>query len=130
MKTRKRWVSSLIATALVGAFIGFGASSAEARATKQGWWIRVNTQKTEASTISFQVGTSRLDRQNWWTWKSGQFTEFDLPAALRNAPRLYIRGIAEPRRKHAWFCVFYRDHGVRHFKFDGDEDHNLKQDES
>ena len=130
MKTRKRWVSSIVAVALFGAFVSVSASTVHAQATKRGWWIRVNKAKTEASTISFQIGTSKIDSRNWRTWKSGQRVEFDLPADLRNVARLYIRGTSNPSNKNAWFCVFYKDHGVEHFEFDGDEDHNMKQDDS
>jgi hypothetical protein len=63
-------------------------------------------------------------------WQPGQRVEFDVPAALRNAPRLYLHATTNPRDKHAWFCVFYGGHGVEHFKFDGDVDHNMKQDDS
>jgi len=127
MKTRRQWVDSVIAIALFGAFVSVGASSAHAQATKDGWWIRVNSHKTEASRISFQIGTSKHDRQNWHTWKSGQDVEFDVPADFRNVDQLYIRGVSAPHDKEASFCVFYRDHGVEHFEFDGDEDHNMNE---
>jgi len=56
--------------------------------------------------------------------------EFDVPADLRGVAELYIRATSTPHNKHAWFCVFYRDHGVEHFDFDGDVDHKMKQDDS
>ena len=130
MKTKRQWVGSLIAVALFGAFGSVGASSAHARATKRGWWIRVNTPGTEASTISFQIGVSKKDRQNWRRWKSGQRVEFDLPADFRNVAQLYIRATSNPHDKKAGFCVFYKNHGVEHFEFDGDQDHDMKQDDS
>jgi hypothetical protein len=130
MNSTRRWVSLVIAVALFGAFGSVGASSAHAQAKKTGWWIRVNTTKTEASAISFQIGTSKKDSRNWRAWKPGYRVEFDVPAALRNIAELYLRATTTPKGKNAWFCVFYRDHGVEHFEFDGDEDHNMKQSDS
>jgi hypothetical protein len=130
MKTRGQWVGSLIAVSFFGAFVSVGASSAHAEATKRGWWIRVNKPKTEASTISFQIGRSVMDRQNWRRWKSGQRVEFDVPAGFRNAAEIYIRATSNPHEKKVRFCVFYRNHGVEHFEFDGDQAHHMKQDDS
>jgi hypothetical protein len=130
MKTIRQWVGSLVAVALFGAFVCVGVVSAHAQAKKRGWWIRVSTSKTEASTISFQIGTSKKDSRNWRTWKSGQRAEFDVPADFRNVSRLYVRATSDPHDKRARFCVFYRDHGVEHFEFNGDEDHNMKPDDS
>ena len=130
MKTRRQWVSSVVAVALFGAFVSVGASSAHAQATKRGWWIRINRAKTEASIISFQIGTSKTDSRSWRTWKSGQRVEFDVPANFRDLAQLYIRATSVPHDKNAWFCVFYKDHGVEHFEFDGDEDHNMKPGDS
>ena len=107
-----------------------GASSAHAQARKTGWWIRVNTTKTEASSISFQIGTSKDASRNWRRWKSGQRVEFDVPADFRKAAQLYIRATSNPHDKKASFCAFYKDHGVEYFEFDGDEDHDMKPDHS
>jgi hypothetical protein len=79
--------------------------------------------------ISFQIGTSKGDSRNWRTWKSGQRVEFDVPAKFRNAVELYIRAHSDPHQK-VYFCVFYRDHGVENFNFDGDSDHQMKQTDS
>ncbi|HEY4282494.1 MAG TPA: hypothetical protein VGM62_05465 [Chthoniobacterales bacterium] len=129
MKTLRQYVGSVIAIALLGAFVSVGASSAQAQAKKTGWWIRVNTTKSVATLISFQIGTHKRDSQNWRTWKAGQRVEFDLPANFRNAAELYIRAHSDPHQK-AYFCVFYRDHGVENFDFDGDSDHHMKQSDS
>ena len=142
MKTRQ-WFGLVIAIALLGAVLGVGASSANAQTTttktvtktrvtrvdKTGWWIRVDTAKTEASSILFQVGLTRADRKDWKTWTAGEPAEFDL-GEMRMWPKLHIRGKAEPKHKKAVFCVFYGDHGVEHFHFDGDVDHNMKPHDS
>lgn len=137
MKTTRQWVGVLIAVALIGAFASIGASSAGAGQTvttvtkvtklkKTGWWIRVNPQKTSATTVSFQIGMTKKDSKMWRTWTPGQSLEFDVPAALLNAAKLYIRATTDPKDKHALFCVFYMDHGVEQFHFDGDVDHEMK----
>jgi hypothetical protein len=145
MKTTRQWIGAAIAAVLLGGLMSVGALSAHAQTsktttvtkvtkvtqvTKTGWWIRVNPEKTVASTISFQVGMTRADRHDWRTWTAGEPEEFDLPIELRNLPKLYLRGIAEPHRKDAVFCVFFGDHGVQHFKFDGDKDENMKSHDS
>jgi len=56
--------------------------------------------------------------------------EFDVPADFRKAAQLYIRATSNPHDKKASFCAFYKDHGVEHFEFDGDEDHDMKPDHS
>ena len=144
MKNRKQWVSSVVAVALFGALVSVGASSAHAQKTrttttvtktkvakvnKTGWWIRINTAKTVASSISFQVGLTRADRHDWRTWMAGEPAEFDL-MDMRAWPKLHIRGKTDPKGKKAVFCVFYGNHGVEHFEFDGDVDKNMKRDDS
>lgn len=96
-------------------------------ASKAGWWVRVNTSKTEASSITFQIGTSKKDRRDWRTWNSNQETEFDVPDAFLTVSELYIHGTSNPNDKNSWFCVFYKANGVKHFDFDDDEDHEMKQ---
>ena len=144
MKIKSHWIRAAIAI-ILGGVISVGASSALAQTTtttkvtkttkvtnvtKSGWWIRVNSQKTVASTISFQVGMTRADRHEWRTWTAGEPEEFDLPIELRNSPKLYLRGITDPKNKDAVFCVFFGDHGVQHFKFDGDKDENMNPKDS
>jgi hypothetical protein len=139
MKTTRQWIGSLIAVALFGALVSVGVTSDAAekvttvtkvtkrtKLTKAGWWIRVNPEKTSATTVSFQIGMTKKDSAMWRTWTPGQPLEFDVPAALLNAAKLYIRGTTDPRNKHALFCVFYMDHGVKEFHFDGDVDHEMK----
>src|SRR5438046_8424944 len=120
MKTTRQWVGSLIAVTLFGAVMSVGASSDAAekvtttttkvtktKLTKAGWWIRVHPEKTSASTFWIQIGTTRKDSKMWRTWKPGEAQEFDVPAELLNAARLYLRGTTDPHDKHARFCVFY-----------------------
>src|SRR5881394_3167480 len=139
MKTTRQWVGSLIAVTLFGAVMSVGASSDAAekvtttttkvtktKLTKAGWWIRVHPEKTSASTFWLNIGTTKRDSKLWRTWTPGQPVEFDVPADLLNAAKLYIQGRTEPLDKHARFCVFYQDHAVREFHFAGYVYHNMK----
>ena len=134
----------MVAVALFGALVSVAASSAHAQKTtttttvtktkvakvdKTGWWIRVDTGKTVASSISFQVGLTRADRHDWRTWIAGESAEFDLKE-MRTWPKLHIRAKTDPKGKKAVFCVFYGNHGVEHFEFDGDVDKNMKPGDS
>src|ERR1044072_85477 len=134
MKT-KQWFGSVIYLALLALCVSAGASSANAQTTtktttvtktriakvnKTGWWIRINTDKTVASSISFQVGLTRADRKQWRTWTAVEPAEFDL-AEMREWPKLNIRAKADTKGKKAAFCVFFGNHGVSHFNFDGDK---------
>jgi hypothetical protein len=131
MKTTRQWVGSLVVVALFGLFVGVGASSAHAQKVKKnGWWIRVNPEKTSATTVWLKIGMTKKDSKLWRTWKTGQALEFDVPVELRNAARLYIHGTTDPHDRHALFCVFYMDHGVEQFHFDGNVDHNMKPSDS
>jgi hypothetical protein len=141
MKTTSRWVSLLIAVAVCGAFASVNASPARAeekvttvtktvtkgpKLTKAGWWIRVHPEKTSATTIWFKIGMEKKGSNLWRTWKPGEALEFDVPAEFLNAAKLYIHGTTDPHNRHAMFCVFYMDHAVREFHFDGTVDHNMK----
>ena len=147
MKINRRSTGALLAVALFGALGVVGASSVEAQSTtttttkttkvrevnavtKSGWWIRINPEKTKATAIAFQIGMTRADRHDWRTWTAGEPVEFDAPIELRELDHLYLRGITEPKSKDAVFCVFFKDHGVQHFKFDGDKDENMKPSDS
>jgi len=140
MRTTRQWIGLVIAVALFGAFASVGASSAGAaekvttvikttkttKLMKTGWWIRVNPNKTSATTIWFKIGTEKKNSKLWRTWKPGEPLEFDVPADLLNAAELYVHGTTDPHDKHALFCVFYMDHGVEQFHFAGYVDHNMK----
>ena len=145
MKIHRQLIGPLVAVALFGAVVSLSASTAGAaekttttttvtkkvtKLTKAGWWIRVNPDKTRATTIYFRIGTSKKDSHDWRSWAPGQSMEFDLPMELGTAPKLYIRGTTDPRNKHAEFCVFYMDHGVEHFAFDGDVDKKMEPTDS
>jgi hypothetical protein len=95
-------------------------------AAKTGWWIKVRTDRTQATSISFQIGTKSEDREPWRVWRSSDATEFDVPEKFLQVERLYIDATANPRGKRAWFCLMYKDHGVKNYETDDriQEDHS------
>lgn len=90
-------------------------------ATKSGWWIRINPNLTTAPAITLQIGTNKLNREEWLVWRAGQPTEFDVPAKYQQSPRLYLRGSVTPIGKKGDLCMMYKDHGVEHLDFKDDE---------
>src|SRR5438045_8878486 len=121
----------LIGTVLVG----FGVQSVRsahaapvipATAMKTGWWIKIRTDRTEATSINFQIGTKSEDREPWCVWRSSDATEFDVPEKYLQVKRIYIDAISNPRGKKAWFCLMYKDHGVKKYETEDriQEDHS------
>ena len=96
---------------------------------KDGWWVRVSLEKQEAPGIVFLVGSSNHNPKPWRIWNTGQPNEFDVPEPYRNVNPLYIKANSTDG-KNSWFCVMYRDRGVKHFDFDDDEDHEMNQGDS
>ena len=45
-----------------------GTSSSSA-VTKSGWWIRINPSGTTARSVTFQIGTSKYNREEWRVWR-------------------------------------------------------------
>jgi hypothetical protein len=99
-------------------------------ATKSGWWVRINTSKTEASAISFLIGTASGNRTPWFTWHSGDPTEFDVPSGYLNVARLYLGAAVSPQGKNGWLCMNYQGNGVKHMDFDDFEDHEKNQNDT
>jgi hypothetical protein len=97
-------------------------------ATKSGWWIKVQKAKQESPTITFSIGSNNHTVEVWRTWNSGEPLEFDVPERFRNINPLYIKAQSSGGR-NSWFCMMYRDSGVKHFDFDDDEDHEESQSE-
>jgi hypothetical protein len=97
------------------------------QATKTGWWIRINPTATTAQVITFQIGTNKLQREEWRVWNSGQPAEFDVPKKYLQVPSLYLRGNVTPIGKFATLCVMYKDRGVEHMSFDDDDSETMSQ---
>jgi hypothetical protein len=99
------------------------------QAAKSGWWIRIIPNGTTAQGITFQIGTSKLQREEWRVWNAGEPAEFDVPGQYLQAPRLYVRGNVTPIGKFATLCVMYKDRGVEHMSFDDDDSETMVQTE-
>ncbi|MGE0128755.1 MAG: hypothetical protein AB7U82_11805 [Blastocatellales bacterium] len=100
---------------------------ASSQATKTGWWVRINPGATTAQMITFQVGTSKFQREEWRVWNTGEPAEFDVPEKYLQAPRLYLRGNVSPIGKLATLCLMYKGRGVEHMSFDDDDSETKSQ---
>ena len=97
------------------------AASTASAASKSGWWVRINPSMTTAQTITFQIGTSKFQREEWRVWRAGEPTEFDVPANYAQAPRLYLRASVTPIGKYGDLCMMFKERGVEHMGFNDDE---------
>jgi hypothetical protein len=97
---------------------------------RDGWWIRINTNQTQATSIDFQIGTKAQDRETWRTWHSNDPVEFDVPAKYRSVEHIYIRATANPEGRRAWFCLMYAGKGVKHFDTDNWQQEDRSQNDS
>jgi len=104
-------------------------TSTSSLATKTGWWVRINPGATTAQLITFQIGTSKVQREEWRVWNAGEPAEFDVPERYLQAPRLYLRGNVTPIGKIATLCLMYKDRGVDHMSFDDDDSETKSQTE-
>ena len=96
-------------------------------ASKKGWWVRINGNLTQAQAVTLQIGTHKLNREEWRIWRAGEVTEFDVPEKFQNAPRLYLRGSVAPIGRMADLCLMYKDRGVEHMDFYDDESETKSQ---
>ena len=106
-----------------------GRSPNSSQAAKTGWWVRINPSATTAQAITFQIGSSKLQREEWRVWNAGEPAEFDVPENYLQAPRLYLRGNVTPIGKFATLCMMYKDRGVEHMSFDDDDSETKSQSE-
>jgi hypothetical protein len=104
-----------------------GRAPISSQAAKSGWWVRINPSATTAQVITFQIGESKLQREEWRVWNTGEPAEFDVPEKYLQAPRLYLRGNVTPIGKFATLCMMYKDRGVEHMSFDDDDSETMSQ---
>ena len=95
--------------------------AAATTATRSGWWIRIDPALTTAQVITFQIGTDKLNREEWRVWRQGDPADFDVPSNYLQAPRLYLRGNVTPINKFASLCMMYKTRGVEHMEFNDDD---------
>ena len=88
-------------------------------ASARGWFVRICRAKTEASEIKVWVGKEGgQDATLLKNWVSSEVElEFDLPAELAAAPKIWIKGEPVPPDGVSYLCVFYGDQVVRHLAF-------------
>jgi hypothetical protein len=127
---RRMFVASIVAGAI--AAIGVIALQAQQQPetplfTKAGWWIRVDGLKTDAASITLQVGTKSADRRAWRAWRTGDAFDFDVPADLQTVKELYLQASANPGGKNTRFCVYFQNVGIKRFDFSGDKDEQIRQ---
>ena len=115
---------------LVFAVFLFGGSAlaqeAKQGTKKDGWWIKVSTQKPESQMIGFYVGATRGSYGFWNVWNPGSPTEFDVPEEYRNSPTLFVLAQTTSGKK-CGFCLMYKSKGVKHFEFDLEDGYEVKQ---
>jgi hypothetical protein len=119
-------LAGVFATVLAATSVIMAQPLRATEATKSGWWVKVQKSKQESPTITFSIGSNNHTVQFWHTWNSGDPLEFDVPDQFRNINPLYIKAQSSGGR-NSWFCMMYRDAGVKHFDFDDDEDHEEQQ---
>jgi hypothetical protein len=106
-----------------------GQAPISSQATRSGWWVRINPNATTAQVITFQIGESKFQREEWRVWNAGEPAEFDVPERYLQSPRLYLRGNVTPIGKFATLCMMYKDRGVEHMSFDDDDSETMSQTE-
>jgi hypothetical protein len=106
------------------AFAQFGQPAKEA--TKEGWWIKVMTQKPESQMMAFYLGATRASYGLWNMWNPGSRAEFDVSQEFINSPTLFILAQTTSGQKCA-FCLMYKSKGVRYFEFDLEDGQESKQ---
>ncbi len=104
----------------------FGGSAFAQEAKKDGWWIKINTQKPESKMIGFYVGATSHSYGFWKSWNPGDPAEFDVPEEFRSGTTFYALAQTTSGVK-CGFCLMYKTKGVKHFEFDLEEDHEAKQ---
>ena len=95
-------------------------------AKKDGWWLKINPEGTQM--IGFYLGANSHSYGFWSVWNPGDPVEFDVSSEFRNSPTLYILAQTTSGVKSR-FCVMNKTKGVKHFEFDLEEDHEMKQTE-
>ncbi len=100
-----------------------------AAAKKDGWWVKVIKQKTEAKAIKLEIGLGGNDASHkpWTTWKSADDAEFDVPDEFKSVAEIWIKGIADPEDRNVDMEIYYKDRCTQKMEFDADEEHEISQ---
>ena len=121
---RYRLAALIFSMMLLGG--GAFAQGAKQAATKEGWWIKVDTQKSKPERMVFYVGSHSRSYMFWTVWNPGDAPEFDVLEEFRSSPTVYVRA-QTTSGVQCRFCLMYKTKGVKRFAFDLEEDHEQKQ---
>ena len=102
------------------------AQGAKPSTTKEGWWIKVDTQTSKPQMMVFYVESHSRSYMFWTVWNPGDSPEFDILEEFRNSPTVYVRA-QTTSGVQCRFCLMYKAKGVKRFAFDLEEDHEQKQ---
>jgi hypothetical protein len=117
----------LIAIFVLLMFFAGSAFAQEAKqAKKDGWWIKVSTQKPASQMIGFYVGASSHSYGFWNIWNPGMPAEFDVSEEFRASPTLFILAQTTSGQK-CGFCLMYKSRGVKYIEFDLEDGQEAKQ---
>ena len=117
--------------AIVSIFLlGGSAFAQEAKqdAKKDGWWIKIITQKEESPMMAFYVGATSHSYGFWRSWNPKNPPEFDVPEELRSGPTFYILAQTTSGQK-CRLCLMHKSKGVKRLEFDLETDYEAKQSE-
>jgi hypothetical protein len=95
-----------------------GEPPAASSAHKDGWWIKINTDRTQCDTIRLDIGVNKESRVEWCVWHKGEAAEFDVKEGYRQVAALYIHATVNPVKKIGAFSMMYKNNGVKHFSLD------------
>jgi hypothetical protein len=112
-------------TVIVAAFFFAGSALAQ-EAKKDGWWIKVSTQKPASQMIGFYLGATGSSYGFWNVWNQGSPAEFDISEEYRNSPTLFILAQTTSGQK-CGFCLMHKNKGVKYFEFDLEDGQEAKQ---
>jgi len=125
MTARRVRVCAVILTVAAIAVVD-GQNSAKLRFTRgrpqfprDGWWLRVDTDKTEATSMQFTFGDNPKDLTGEDTWTSSTPAEMGLPDPLRTARSIHLNAVTTPAGARAVVCVIFQQFGVMHLEFTG-----------
>ncbi len=116
-------------SAIVCVFLFCGgafAQEAKQELKKDGWWLKIHALKNESHDMVFYVGSGSGSYGFWRVWNPGDPAEFDIPEEYRNAPKIFIKAQTTSGLQ-CQMCVMFKSKGVKHFAYDLEEDHEMKQ---
>jgi hypothetical protein len=95
-------------------------------AKKDGWWVKVSTQKPASQMIGFYLGATRASYGLWSIYNPGGPAEFDVSEEFRNSPTLFILAQTTSGQKSG-FCLMYKSKGIKYVEFDLEDSYAAKQ---